>query len=138
MTRLFETADDTGVYSNSAIYGRGKLDLAAAAHPVGVLEVPAGTNTNQAGNNLRATRLSLGAPLGNGLARSVANHEIMAIDDLGAPFWYRLGDFVAAAKGPAVDARVRGFLAGADGGASRWPGLKFERRRRKPETAISR
>ena len=124
MTRLFETADDTGVYSNSAVYGRGKLDLAAAAHPVGVLEVPAGTNTNQAGNNLRATRLSLGAPLGNGLARSVANHEIMAIDDLGAPFWYRLGDFVAAAKGPAVDARVRGFLAGADGGASRWPGLK--------------
>ena len=27
VTRLFETTDDTGVYSNSAIYGRGKLDL---------------------------------------------------------------------------------------------------------------
>ena len=124
VTRLFETADDTGVYSNSAIYGRGKLDLAAAAHPVGVLEVPVGTNTNQAGNNLRATRLRLGAPFGNGLARSVANHEIMAVDDLGAPFWYTLGDFVKAANGPAVDARVRGFLAGADGGASRWPGVR--------------
>ena len=126
VTRLLETADDTGVYSNSAVYGRGKLDLAAAAHPVGVLEVPAGTNTNQAGNNLRATRLSLGAPLGNGLARSVANLEIMALDDLGAPFWYRLGDFVAAAKGPGVDARVRGFLADAPGGAFQGSGVRVQ------------
>ncbi len=124
VTRLFETTDDTGVYSNSAIYGRGKLDLAAATHPVGVLEVPISINTSQTGNNLRATRLSLGAPFGNGLARSVANHEIMAVDDLGAPFWYTLGNFVTAAKGPPVDARVRGFLAGADGGASRWPGVR--------------
>ena len=124
VTRLFETADDTGVYSNSAIYGRGKLDLAAAAHPVGVLEVPISTNTSQTGNNLRATRLSLGAPFGNGLARSVGNHEIMAVDDLGAPFWYRLGNFVTAAKGPPVDARVRGFLADTTGGASRWPGVR--------------
>ena len=124
VTRLFETTDDTGVYSNSAIYGRGKLDLAAATHPVGVLEVPISTNTSQTGKNLRATRLSLGAPFGNGLARSVANHEIMAVDDLGAPFWYTLGNFVTAAKGPPVDARVRGFLAGATGGASRWPGVR--------------
>ena len=124
------------MYSNSAIYGRGKLDLAAAAHPVGVLEVPVVTNTNQAGNTLRATRLSLGAPFGSGLARSVANHEIMAVDDLGAPFWYRLGNFVTAAKGPPVDARVRGFLAGADGFAedlttssgiaSRRPGVRVQ------------
>ena len=124
VTRLFETTDDTGVYSNSAIYGRGKLDLAAATHPVGVLEVPISTNTSQTGNNLRATRLSLGAPFGNGLARSVANHEIMAVDDLGAPFWYTLGNFVTAAKGPPVDARVRDFLAGATGGASRGPGVR--------------
>ena len=116
VTRLFETADDTGVYANSAVYGRGKLDLAAATHPVGVLDVPVRTNTNGTGNNLLATRLSLGAAFGNGLARSVANHEIMALDALGAPFWYSLDGFVAAAKGPPVDARVRGFLADGPGG----------------------
>ncbi len=131
VTRLLETADDTGVYSDSSIYGRGKMDLAAAVHPVGVLEVPIGANTNQAGSNLGATRLSMGTPFGNGLARSVGNHEIMAVDDLGAPFWYRLGDFMAVANGPPMDARVRGFLASAPGfggdaarpagGASRWP-----------------
>ena len=134
VTRLFETADNTGVYANSAIYGRGKLDLAAATHPVGVLEVPRGADTNQAGNNLHTTRLSLGTAFGNGLARSVANHEIMALDDLGAPFWYKLGGFVTTAKGPQVDARVRGFLTGSDGlaedvtgpsdGASRWSGVR--------------
>ena len=126
VARLLETADDTGAYSNRAVYGRGKLDLAAATHPVGALEIPVATNTNQAGYNLRATRLSLGAPFGGGLARSVANHEIMAIDDLGAPFWYKLDDFVAAAKGPAVDARVRGFMANSSG-ESRKPGVRVRR-----------
>ena len=126
VTRLLETADDTGIYSDRAVYGRGKLDLAAATHPVGVLDVPLGTNTNRAGNSLHTTSLRLGAPLGDGLARSVANREIMAIDDLGAPFWYRLGDFVATAKGPPVDTRVRGFLADAAGGSSRRPGVRVQ------------
>ena len=123
VTRLLETADDTGTYSNSAVYGRGKLDLAAATHPVGALEVPVAANTNGTGNNLRATRLSLGAPFGGGLARSVGNLEIMALDDLGAPFWYRLGDFVTAANGPPMDARVRGFLAGGTREAPEWRGI---------------
>ena len=126
VTRLFETADDTGVYSDRAVYGRGKLDLAAATHPVGVLDVPLGTNTNRAGNSLHATRLRLGAPLGDGLARSVGNREIMAIDELGAPFWYRLGDLVATAKGPGVDTRVRGFLAYAADGSSRRSGVTVQ------------
>ena len=127
VTRLFETADDTGVYSDRAIYGRGKLDLAAATHPVGVLEIPVGeslvANPFQAGRNLSGTGLSLGAAFGGGLARSAMGREIMAIDDLGAPFWYRLEDFVATAKGPAVDARVRRFMANHTGGY-RKPGVR--------------
>ncbi|MCY3824606.1 MAG: S8 family serine peptidase [Nitrospinae bacterium] len=127
VTRLLETADNTGAYSNRAVYGRGKLDLAAATHPVGALEVPVAANTNGSGSNLRATRLSLGAPFGSGLARSVANIEIMALDDLGAPFWYRLGDFVTAANGPPMDARVRGFLAGGTREAPEWRGVSAQK-----------
>ncbi len=131
VARLFETADITGIYSNRAVYGRGKLDLAAATHPVGVLGVPVAAtqiaNANQAGRNLRATRLSLGAPFGNSLERSVTNHEIMALDDLGAPFWYRLGDFVTAANGPPMDARVRGFLAGGTREAPEWRGVSAQK-----------
>ena len=70
VTRLFATADSTGVYSDRAIYGRGKLDLAAATHPVGVLEVPVGASriasAYQAGRNLSGTRLSLGSAFGGG------------------------------------------------------------------------
>ena len=127
VTRLLETADDTGVYSDRAVYGRGKLDLAAATHPVGVLKVPVTAtrvaNAYQAGRNLSGTGLSLGYAFGGGLARSVMGRELMAIDDLGAPFWYRLEDFVATAKGPAVDARVRGFLAKPTG-EYRKPGVR--------------
>ena len=93
VTRLFETADDTGAYSNRAVYGRGKLDLAAATHPVGALEVPVAANTVRAGNNLRATRLSLGAPFGGGLARSVGNVEIMALGRSGRAVLVQAGRF---------------------------------------------
>ena len=110
VARLLATADNTGVFSDRAIYGRGKLDLAAATHPVGILEVPFGPNVSQAGPGLGTTHLSLGAPFGNGPGPSVLSHEIMALDDLGAPFWYRLGDFIAAAPGSRVDTAIQGFL----------------------------
>ena len=110
VTRLLETADNTGVFSDRMVYGRGKLDLGAATHPVGVLEVPVSLSTNGAGLDLGTMHLGLGAPFGNGLGSSVLGHEIMALDDLGAPFWYQLGDFIASSQGSAVDTTVLGFL----------------------------
>ena len=110
VTRLFETADDNGIYADSAIYGQGAMDLGAATSPVGVLEVLR-TNAVSSGLRLRSTRLRPGAAFGDGLQRSLAAHQIMALDDLGAPFWYRLGDFSAAASSAPVAARLRGFLA---------------------------
>ena len=115
VTRLLETADNTGVFSDRAVYGRGKLDLAAATHPVGVLELPFGPHVSEAGYGLGTTHLSLGAPFGTGLGLPVLSHEIMALDDLGAPFWYRLGDFIAPAGGPAEDTAIWGFLANSPG-----------------------
>ena len=109
VTRLFETADDNGIYADSAIYGHGAMDLGAATSPVGVLEVLR-TNAVSSGLRLRSTRLRPGAAFGDGLQRSLAAHQIMALDDLGAPFWYRLGDFTVAASSAPVAARLRGFL----------------------------
>ena len=110
VARLFATADKSGVYANRNIYGRGAMDLGAATSPVGVLEVP-GTNTAGSGFRLPSMHLRPGAALGDGLQRSLAMREIMALDRLGAPFWYRLGSFTAAARGQPVAARLRGFLA---------------------------
>ena len=111
VARLFETADRSGFYADSAVYGRGSMDLGAATSPVGVLEVPAGASVGENGFRLPSTGLSSGTALGDGLRRSLASREVMAVDRLGAPFWYRLEDFTGAVGGPSVTARLRGFLA---------------------------
>ena len=118
VARLLATADKSGVYADRDIYGRGAMDLGAATSPVGVLEVP-GPNTAGSGFRLPSMHLRPGPALGDGLWRSLAMREIMALDQLGAPFWYRLGSFTAAAKGQPVGARLRGFLAAEPA----WPGM---------------
>ncbi len=111
VARLLGTADNSGVYADRALYGRGLVDLGAATSPVGVLEVPVRTRVEQGGIRLVSTGFDAGTAFGDGLRRSLAGREVMALDRLGAPFWYRLGDFAGAAGGPTVSARLRGLLA---------------------------
>lgn len=111
VTRLFETADKTGFYADASIYGQGSMDLGAATSPAGVLEFPEGDSVGQSGSGLLSTRFQPGTAFGDGLQLSLAGREIMALDDLGAPFWYPLGGFTAAAGGLPVAERLRGFLA---------------------------
>ena len=111
VTRLFQTADKSGVYADSAIYGQGSMDLGAATSPVGVIEVPSDGAVGQNGFRLLSMGLRPGPAFGDGLQRSLAARQIMALDELGAPFWYRLGSFTVAATGTRVAARLRGFLA---------------------------
>ena len=122
VTRLFATADKTGVYADREVYGQGRMDLGAATSPVGVLEVPLpGGLATTAHASLGSTGLRLGAAFGDGLAASFDGDEIMALDDLGAPFWYEMGDFAATTEGPALSARLRTFLGSgglATGGSS--------------------
>ena len=128
VTRLFATADKTGIYAHSSIYGQGKMDLGAATSPVGVLEVPLlFTTTTAAHASLDSTGLRLGAAFGDGLAEALDGGEFMALDDFGAPFWYGLGNFAATTDGPSMAARLRTFLgpgtsagrpSGAVGGGS--------------------
>ena len=125
VARLLETADNSGVYADRALYGRGLVDLGAATSPVGVLEVPVGTSVGQNGFRLSSTSISPGTAFGDGLQRSLASREVMAVDRLGAPFWYRLGDFTGAAGGPSVSERLRGFLA--PDAASRFSSLPRKR-----------
>ena len=107
VTRLFETAEDEGVYADRAVYGHGAMDLRAATWPVGVLDVPVESErADGAGAALLGTRLQAGAAFGDGLERSLAGTEIAAFDDLGAPFWFDLGDFTAGAAARSMAADV--------------------------------
>ena len=110
-SRLLRTANRTGKYANSDIYGQGLLDLGAALSPVGVLGFGTGARVEGGGSNVQHTRLQGGKALGDGLARSLAGREVVAFDELGAPFWMGLSSFVSIPKMPPVEARVREFMA---------------------------
>ena len=123
VSRLFRTADDTGIYADRAVYGNGRLDLGAATSPVGVLGVPIETGVGAGAHaSLQSSGLRLGAAFGDGFGEAFGDAEFMALDDFGAPFWYNLGNLAVTTDGPALARRLRTFLApgfafGAPGGA---------------------
>ena len=116
VSRLLETAYDSGIYADSATYGHGLLDLAAALSPQGTPRVALSNEVGGPGVDLTQTRLTLGNAFCDGLTQALAGREVAAFDELGAPFWYSLGAFTRSADGPSPAARLRGFMARADTG----------------------
>ena len=107
--RLFSTANDDGIYANSAIYGHGLMDLGAATNPWGVPEFMS-TLPGTGSATITSTFMALGAPLGDGLTQALASQEIAAFDALGAPFWFQVSDFTVPSSGASVAARLQRFL----------------------------
>ena len=107
VSRLFATAYDKGIYADSATYGHGLLDLAAALSPQGIPRVSLSNWVGGTGVELTQTRFALG----DGLRQALAGQEIAAFDSLGAPFWYSFGALTRSAAGPSPRARLRGFMA---------------------------
>ena len=113
LTRLLATANDDGIYANSAVYGHGLMDLGAATSPVGVLEVTQQNSVGSPGAFLQTTQLQSGPAFGDALVQSLTGHELAAFDALGAPFWFDLGSFAAPASRPSMNARLQDFLSPA-------------------------
>ena len=109
LSRLLETANRSGPYADASIYGRGLVDLGAATSPVGEPAVALENRVEGQDAALEATSLDLGSAFGDAFSRSLGDREIAAFDALGAPFWYRLGDFASAAAGPSPSERLRDF-----------------------------
>ena len=107
VSRLLSTANDRGIYADSSIYGHGLLDLAAAISPQGTSRISA----NGAEFGVGQTRLVSGDAVGDGLKRAFAEQEIVALDDLGSPFWYSLHGLVPASTGFSPGTRLRQFMA---------------------------
>lgn len=107
--RLLETADRSGIYADSAIYGRGLMDLGAATSPVGEPVVAMGGGVESPGAALHETSLEVGAAFGDAFVPSLANREVAAFDSLGAPFWYQAGSLVTATARPSLYDRFRDF-----------------------------
>ena len=110
-------ADSRGIYADSAIYGRGLLDLDAATSPIGFASVALGDSVNGPGAALQAqTCFGLGSAFGNGLVLSLAGQEIAAFGKLGAPFCYGPDGFVHAASRTFAPTWLDAFMAQPDAG----------------------
>jgi len=112
VSRLFDTANKTGDYGQQDIYGQGLMDLGAATNPWGQ---PAFMGSQQSITQATTTPLTssflkLGAPLGDGLTRSLQSEEIAAFDSLGAPFWFQASQFTIPASSSSVANRLQQFL----------------------------
>ena len=109
--RLYDTANKSGKYADRAIYGQGLMDLNAAISPLGFTSLVLGNRVNEGGISLDSTSLNLGAAFGDGLTQSFANREIVAFDQLGAPFWYSLDSLAESRPGPSIQSRLTKFMS---------------------------
>lgn len=112
---LLETANKSGVYANSAIYGQGALDLeAAVTTPVGELKLPE-RGTFDSLQSARASKLALSAPLQQKMLKAMPE-KVTAFDVLNRPFDYdtsKLVDTTHASNANLRNAVSRMAMGGA-------------------------
>ena len=111
--RLFTTADRSGRYADTSIYGQGVMDLGAATAPVGTTQIALDGRVGGTARPLQETRLDAGGALGDGFARAFGGREIAAFDTLGAPFWFDFGDFAPVPDALQMTERLHDFMAPA-------------------------
>ncbi len=101
--RLLATADRTGAYADAGVYGRGFLDLEAATRPVGGTRLLTGDSLSGPSAPARRSVFRPGAAFGDAPARGLSSIEVASFDELDAPFFRPLGDFLQ----PSFQGRLR-------------------------------
>ena len=94
---LFASANKSGVYADSTIYGQGLLDLDAATHPIGPLVMPTASGAPVA---LSASALWFSGAFGGGFVRAVADHPVLVQDSYGRGYTVPLASVVTAHASP--------------------------------------
>ena len=97
VNRLLATANRTGIYADSDIYGHGLVDLDAATAPVGTVMTGLSNDPNSRPFAENAIALSSGA-FGASLQRQLADVEVAGFDALDAPFFQSAATWVTQPK----------------------------------------
>lgn len=77
---LFATADKSGIYANTAIYGQGMLDLTRAFQPVGTVAIASGPTTVSGGTDLSSTYLMASTTFGGTIDAALAGKDVIVLD----------------------------------------------------------
>ena len=130
VVRMLETANKEGIYADSDVYGQGFLDLDSATRPVGDTRMLTGQSLSGPSAPGRLSTVSLGPAFGDALSHGLASSEIASFDELDAPFFRPLNDYIQlnASAGARLEERL--WLLGNDprGGAWNTRGLELRMR----------
>ena len=88
LQRLFTTANKSGIYSDSEIYGQGLMDLNAATQPVGTAMIAtSGSNLSNLTLKEEGSYIGfVGPAFGNSISEKLSELSYVVFDELGAPF----------------------------------------------------
>ena len=91
MNRLFQTANKTGIYADSSIYGQGLMDLDAATKPLGQTMIAVTSSLKGLHHTELGTSIgTLGPAFGDAFTNAMSTKNIVVFDQLGAPFIKKL------------------------------------------------
>ena len=88
LQRLFATANKSGIYAESDIYGQGLMDLNAATQPLGTAMIAtSGASLSNLTIQEEGTYIGIiGPAFGNSIPNRLGELSYVVFDDLGAPF----------------------------------------------------
>jgi subtilisin family serine protease len=92
---LLRTANKTGIYANSAIYGQGMINLAAATAPQGAVVIPTGADVNSSSLPLALGGLSLPSTFGH---IDTLGNGMMVLDDYGRAYSLGLNSVMTSSR----------------------------------------
>ena len=90
---LFRSANKSGIYADSTVYGQGLLDLEAATRPIGPLQV---ASLHGSPVPLQASAFWLSPAFGRGFVRSLADQPVVAQDEFGRGYEVGMASLVAS------------------------------------------
>ena len=105
--RILATADKTGIYADSDVYGQGFLDLDAATKPVGEMRMLSGVSLSGPSAPSTNSMIHLGGAFGDSLVQGLASQEVASFDALNAPFFRPLRDHLRPHTAPTLEERLR-------------------------------
>ena len=110
VTRLFATANKTGMYAAASIYGQGLVDLDAATQPVGTTNILLNGPLNGPSSSELTTKFESTPPFGDAFVNAFRDRKVMLLDELNAPFHANLSQFVTTREPTIVSDRLDDLL----------------------------
>ena len=106
VTRLFATANKTGIYEVASIYGQGLVDLDVATQPVGQGQIPIGNSVTGKSAPMNLSTVQPALPTGNAFSQGFIGRRVMILDELNTPFYVPFEAFVSTDNSPSPTSKI--------------------------------